>query len=542
MRGSEILALITVGAMVACAPALAGAMRLQRRPRLTVLVPLVYGRSMLFARNRLRGRLTFIALLILAAALLVACVAPRAARASVKRGIADPTLTQVGPRLDPATQAEALDQIGAKLRADYVRFIVSWASAEPNKADPYDPVYLASVENALKLAQDQGLKVIVTFSDVPKWASDRAFWYRNPYKQKGYDRRYAMKTNTATLAAFQRFTRYVAHEFRAYDVWGYECWNEPNLHLTLYPQSTAKDKNYGAHVYVKMLRRFSRGISSGDPGARRLAGATAPRGYSASSSLRLRRMMTSPQRFARTIKAARVEKLFDAYSHHPYTPGASRKNQPEAAPRDPSTTVNLRNLGALLKIFPKKSFYLTEYGYQTTACGSFSGQKVSLTQQASYLRRAYTYAKRYRQVKLLMWFLLDDFSPSSDPKDWAGFYTGLREIDSVDHTMKPKPAYYVFAGNTTLTLDDVPASVAKGESVTLTGVLSSVTAGPVEGATLVVQSRASASKPWTTVAPPKPVTDAKGAYSITLTPDASAFYRVVWTAVATSPTRSVAVQ
>ncbi len=426
MRGSEILAPTAVAAPAACAPALAGATKLKRRPRLTVLVPLVYGRVMLAARTRSRGRLTFIVLLILATALVVACVAPRAARASVARGIADPTLTQVGPRLDPATQAEAIDQIGAKLRASYARFIVSWASAEPVKADVYDEAYLAKVENALALAQAQGLKVIVTFSDVPRWASDRAYWYKNPYQDKGYDRRYAMKTNTATLAAYQRFNRYVAHEFSAY-VWGYECWNEPNLHLTLYPQSTAKDKNFGAHVYVKMLRRFSAGISSGDRTAVRLAGATAPRGYSASSSLRLRRMMTSPQRFAQAIKAARVEKYFDAYSHHPYTPGASRNNQPEAAPRDPSTTVNLRNLGALLRIFPKKSFYLTEYGYQTTACGSFSGQKVSLTQQASYLRRAYTYAKRYRQVKLLMWFLLDDFSPSSNPQDWAGFYTGLRE-------------------------------------------------------------------------------------------------------------------
>ena len=534
MRGSEISVPTAVGATMACAPGLAEPVKSRRRPRLTALVPLVYGRSMPVTHTRSRGRLAFVVLLIIATALVVACVTPRAARASVARGIVDPTLTQIGPRLDPDTQAEVIDQIGAKLRARYVRFIVSWASAEPGK-DVYDGAYLASVENALALAHAQGLKVIVTFSDVPKWASNRAFWYRNPYSKKGYDRRYAMKTNTATLAAFQRFIRYVAHEFRAYDVWGYECWNEPNLHLTLYPQSTAKDKNYGAHVYIKMLRRFSRGIRSGDRTAKRLAGATAPRGYSASSSLRLRRMMTSPQRFAQAIRAARVQKYFDAYSHHPYTPGASRKNQPEAAPRDPKTTVNLRNLGVLLRIFRKKPFYLTEYGYQTTACGSFSGQKVSLTQQASYLRRAYTYAKRYRQVKLLMWFLLDDFSPSSDPQDWAGFYTGLRDVYH-----QPKPAYYAFAGNTTLTLNAQSVPVARGQSVTLAGVLGSATAGPVQEQKLVVQTRRSASKPWITVK--KPVTDAAGAYSITLTPSKSAFFRVVWTAVAKSPVRWVAVQ
>ena len=47
------------------------------------------------------------------------------------------------------------------------------------------------------------------------------------------------------------------------------------------------------------------------------------------------------------------------------------KNAPEAPPRDPTTTVNLQNLGTLLAIFPTKPFYLTEYGYQTAACASF---------------------------------------------------------------------------------------------------------------------------------------------------------------------------
>ena len=42
--------------------------------------------------------------------------------------------------------------------------------------------------------------------------------------------------------------------------------------------------------------------------------------------------------------------------------------------------MNLQNLGTLLKVFPTKPFYLTEYGYQTAACASFSGQYVSLDQ------------------------------------------------------------------------------------------------------------------------------------------------------------------
>ena len=116
-----------------------------------------------------------------------------------------------------------------------------------------------------------------------------------------------MKTDKATLDAFQEFCRAMAERWQG--VWGYECWNEPNLHLTLYPQSTSTDKDFGAHVYLKMLRRFSAGVHEGDPAAQRLAGGTAPRGYKATDRLSSRRMMTSPQRFARGDQGGQAERL-----------------------------------------------------------------------------------------------------------------------------------------------------------------------------------------------------------------------------------------
>ena len=93
-------------------------------------------------------------------------------------------------------------------------------------------------------------------------------------------------------------------------------------------------------------------------------------------------------------------------------PGASPRLWPEAAPRDPKTTVTLENLGTLLKIFPTKNFLLTEYGVQTAASGAFSGQHVDQATQADYLHRAYVYVARYKQVKLLMWYLLKDYAPA----------------------------------------------------------------------------------------------------------------------------------
>jgi hypothetical protein len=396
--------------------------------------------------GRLRATLAITSSLLILVAL---AVAPQIAAAKLAHGVADPTLTTPGSGMTEAGQTEALDQIGPQLGASYVRFVVSWAAAQPTSRAAYDESYLQSVDRAVALAKADGLKVIITFCYVPKWASDSRYWTSNPYDIKGYNTRYVPKTEGAagatTLNAFQDFCRQMAERFQAS---AYECWNEPNLHITLFPQSTKKDPDYGPHVYIKMLRRFSAGIRAADPDrtdgtkAVRIAGSTSSRGYPASAPLSSRRMMTSPQRFARVIAATRgASKYFDAYAHHPYAPGATKHKEPSAAPRDPSTCVNLQNLGTLIKLFPGKPFYLTEYGYQTAACSSWSGQFVSPATQAKYLTAAYSYvARKYPQVKLLMWFLLDDWSPTGRAGDYQGNYSGLRYIDQ-----SKKPSWYAFA-------------------------------------------------------------------------------------------------
>ena len=69
-------------------------------------------------------------------------------------------------------------------------------------------------------------------------------------------------------------------------------------------------------------------------------------------------------------------------------------------------------------------------------------------------------------------------------------------------------------------------------AVTLSGKLSSVTDGPIAGKTLLVQSH-TAGKPWAKLRTAQ--SDALGSYAVTIRPTRSAYYRVVWTAVATSP-------
>ena len=446
---------------------------------------------------------------------------------TIGRGIADPYIISL-----PADQQTAtLHEIRSELRAGYVRFVVSWRDAEPQQG-AYDPAsrYMAGVTSAVSQAQADGLKVIITFMYVPKWASDKTYWH-GPTMNYGYEPYGAM--NIKCLTDFRLFCQGVATQFRN-QVYAYECWNEPNLWCFLFPQITSRDRNFGAHLYVKMLRRCSAGIRAGDPKALVVAGATSPRGSSGASH-----SSASPLRFAGVIKAAGVSKYFDAYSHHPYMPGGSPRLWPEAAPRDPKGTVSLQNLGALLKLFPGKPFFLTEYGYQTAACTAFTGQHVDQITQALYLKRAYAYAARYPQVTLLMWYLLKDYSPQKPTPAADGFYTGLCTANGTR-----KRAWYAFARGDHLTLT-APASITSGASLTLTGQVSCASVGGVAGQPLVVERRTAGS--WSAV---KTVTSSAGGvytepvgdYTVDLRPKASAYYRITWRGVVTSPTRYVKVK
>ncbi len=342
-------------------------------------------RARLWPHTRLRSSsattiLLFVVVCVLGAG---AAVCPGVASArTVARGIADTAFTALSTT--PDQQAAMLHETRYELDATYVRFFVSWAAAEPQQpvlGQPvYDPnsAYMLGVASAVSQARQDGLKVIITFDKVPEWASDPTFWKQT----NGYQPYDAMSTKY--LSAFRAFCQAVAAQFQG-QVYAYECWNEPNLYLSLFPQQTKHDILFGAHLYVRMLRSFSAGIRAGDPGSAGaprplvIAGATSPRGSANRNTYE-----TSPQRFAAVIKATKGwASLFDAYSHHPYMPGASPRLWPEAAPGSPNTTVTLENLGTLLKLFPGKPFFLTEYGYQTAACQAFTGQHVNQITQAN---------------------------------------------------------------------------------------------------------------------------------------------------------------
>ena len=482
------------------------------------------------------GTMRAVALLCLLGGCLPALVAvlvaaPEDAEAAA-RGVVDYRLERVGG--DPTVVDNMIaDMRAGSLRARWTRIVVDWSKLQPSTPTDTDPGYNAAYVEQLKSVSAKleaaGINVIVTPYLVPKWASNKALWNSPPspaYAKGEYQPFYAMDTSKPTvMAAFRAMSSYLARTLgpAPYGVRHFELGNEPNLYCYQYPQRTASDANYGASTYLKMLKVFYRGIKAGASSqgisAVVIAGANSPRGGND-------RLSTSPQRFANYLKTHGAARYFDAYSHHPYHTGASRSPAPDKPPYSTRTAVTLYNISQLLRLFPRKPFYLTEYGYSTEDMPQF-GTGVTQVQQASYLRKAYSMVARHRQIKVLLWYLVQDSS---------SVFTGLRGYSGDADLGVRKLSWYAFAGGNSLSLS-APTRARASKAFKLTGRLKN-REGPLASRRLQLESRIASQPAWRVVA--KTSTLGDGTYSFgSVRQKQTRFYRVKWNGVAQSATRKV---
>jgi hypothetical protein len=345
--------------------------------------------------------------------------------AAVAPGLLDTRLNPSEPGGDHTRAAIREDT--QQLHAAWMRIDVLWSGVEPAPGR-YDRAQLARLDRFVSEIHAAGANVLLTVRDVPQWASDSSYWSHPPAGfSPGYEPFYPM-----TPAALPRLGDFAAMLARRYagKVQALECWNEPNLWAFFYPQRTTGDPDFAAHTYLHMLQAFSAGVRRAGTGMQVVAGSTAAFGTND-------KLGTSPQRFAGYLAQHGAASLFDVYSHHAYTPGGSVNRAPGAIPDRPAITVTLGNLGTLLRLFPAKPFYITEYGYNTQPSVDFGWFAVSEAKQASYLRRAFAIAARYPQVRLLIWYLVVD-EPGAPADD--GVYTGLRRSNGAR-----KPSWQAFA-------------------------------------------------------------------------------------------------
>ena len=462
---------------------------------------------------------------------------PVAQAVTVGRGIIDYRLEQA--QVDLSTVPAMVAEMGpGRLGSGWTRVMVHWATMQPDApgaastvdtdGDGYSDAYVAQLTAIVDQLHAAGMKVILTPVDTPEWAEDQSAWAHPPagYDKDKYYPLYAPNMNGETVAKtqFGDLGKFLAGKF-AGEADYFECWNEPNQGLYLYPQTPASATNGGAAIYLEMLKTWYAGVKAGNPDAVVIGGATAPRGRGDAVS-------TPPQAFARYLKDNGAAAYMDAYSHHPYTPGGSTRVKPGQPPNNPARCVTLGNLKQLTSLFPGMPFYLTEFGYNTQYSRWF-GVTVSEADQARYMRQAYAYVRRYPQVKALLWFLVDDWNPTDSPTDKAGqgVYMGVRTYTGVR-----KPAWYAFAGDNRVTLA-APASAKAGASFTVSGTLTYRSPAAPESQVVTLQWRSPSGKAWHSLAVIH--TAADGTYSGTARQRKTRVYRVIWGGVCESAASTV---
>jgi len=480
--------------------------------------------------NAVRRSGSTLALFLAGAALALLAAAPVVPSAyAADKGIVDHRLEYHGG-IDLAPVAAYAEEMGPSgLNARWTRVFAYWDQLQPSApgvADPgdadgdgFNDAYVHELDTVVGALRAQGIRVILTGSDPPSWARDAAYkkyWTKNPTTAV------VRVGDPEVRTAFQDYARFLAAHFKGYGVRHLEVWNEPNLRLI--PQIVG-GKVVGPEVYRKMLVSFSRGAHAGSPSAAVIAGATSRMGSNGTSA-----GSTSPQWFARYLKRRGATRWFDAYSHHPYSTRMSAP-QPGAQPRRPDISVTLGNLPVLLKLFPTKPFYLTEYCYSTSRNDAFV-LAVSRAFQARYLRQALRIlaTRPYRQVKVLLWFLVRDWQSVPGDSSSVGVYTGV-----VDSKGVRKPSWWAFAGGNRIAV----TAPTKARARTRFVVSGTVTTreGALAGEVMTLQRRGLKAKSW--VAAKTVRTKADGSYAFAVYQTRATRYRVVWKGVRESSSVTV---
>ncbi|MEI6725468.1 MAG: cellulase family glycosylhydrolase [Actinomycetes bacterium] len=371
-----------------------------------------------------------------------------AVQAASIKGVVDWQLEQ-NPSFSPVADSVTADRIinqmtdGAGttpgLHARWTRLLVYWDGLQPtapsSSGAKYRQTYVDHLKMIVTKLTAKNVNVILSMTNVPQWASNKALWSSPPKGvSPGYQPFYAVDyTNPAVMTGFRNMAAYLASTLGPLGATKFEVWNEPNISRSLFPQRKGKKlPDYGLRVYRAMLQSFWSGVKSVNRSYTVIAGGTAPYGNNSTGA-------TSPIVWANNLKKHNMSRYFDAYSHHPYTIIGSRNIAPNQLPPDPAHMVNLANLSVLLRIYPTKPFYLTEFGYGTGYNPAF-GVKISPAKQAAFLTQAFALARSHKQVKVMLWYVMRDWAPDPAHPTSQGVYTGLMSLKG-----SLKPAWTAFA-------------------------------------------------------------------------------------------------
>jgi Cellulase (glycosyl hydrolase family 5) len=160
--------------------------------------------------------------------------------------------------------------------ATIVRQNVNWAGVTSRKpiapTNPADPAYhFGPVDNAVKSASAQGMKVLLTAYDAPPWAEGK---HRPSNAPAG-----TWKPSPKALGQFAQALakRYSGKFLTLPRVRYFQAWNEPNLEQYLSPQWHGK-KPASPGIYRNLLNSFYSGVKKSQRSGVVVTGGTAPYG------------------------------------------------------------------------------------------------------------------------------------------------------------------------------------------------------------------------------------------------------------------------
>jgi hypothetical protein len=351
---------------------------------------------------------------------------PASAAPGLKVGIVDHALA-LG---QPDEVAPSMRALGAQV----LRVNLYWGgkfrvprTKPTDGTDPADRAYDWKLYDRVVLeAERSQTEVAFTIFGTPAWANggqapNRA--PRNPERLEDF----AYAAATRYSGFYERDDGTILPRVRLWI-----AWNEPNIPLGLVPQWRRVGRRWivqSARSYAQICNAIYEGVHfTLIKGQKVACGVTAPRGNNAP---RRKRPSVSPIAFLRAMKAAGA-RTFDAYAHQPYY--GSRREGPSTRPRGPHaiTLANIdRLVGEVTRLYGRKRIWITEYGYETGPPDYIFG--VSWQLQATYLREAFSIARRHPRIDLMLWFLV------RDEYRMEGWQSGLISDDG-----RRKPAFAAF--------------------------------------------------------------------------------------------------
>jgi hypothetical protein len=142
---------------------------------------------------------------------------------------------------------------------------VNWSQVQPQKSQPPDWSVLASLEQELQNAADQGMQVILRVQSTPDWAQQVPGWACGPILQTELD-----EFGIFMFALVDRYKHQVKY---------WELWNEPDVDPDLVPSNSqfgcwgdADDPYYGGEYYAEMLKAVYPQMKAADPQAQVMVG------------------------------------------------------------------------------------------------------------------------------------------------------------------------------------------------------------------------------------------------------------------------------